>query len=82
MNNLLNILKKNINSIKKVFLVNLTLLFKFFMSSKKIKLSLTIENIYNPNYGLNKEQNHLRLEIAGYIDNVCASMPRIKYIFK
>ena len=53
-----------------------------FMPSRKEKLPLNIEDIYNKNYCLNKEQKHLWLEIIGYIDDFNASMPRIKYIFK
>ena len=53
-----------------------------FMPSRKEKLPLYIEDIYDKNYCLNKDQKHLWLEIIGYIDNVNASMPKIKYIFK
>jgi hypothetical protein len=53
-----------------------------FMPSRKEKLPLNIEDIYKKYYGLDEGQNYLWLEITGYIDNVNASMPRIKYIFK
>ena len=38
-----------------------------FMPNSKNKLPLTIEDIYNKYYGLNELQNHLWLEITGYI---------------
>ena len=58
------------------------IIIQVFMRNIKEKLRLNIEDIYKKNYGLNEGQNHLWIEITGNIDNVNASMPRIKYIFK
>jgi len=54
---------------------------RVFMPNSKNKISLSIEEIYKQNNELDNKINHLWLEIFGYIDNICASMPRIKYIF-
>lgn len=58
------------------------IIIQVFMPSRKEKLPLNIEDIYKKYYGLDEDQKYLWLEITGYIDNVNASMPRIKYIFK
>ena len=53
-----------------------------FMPNKIKKLNLKIEEIYEKNYGLKKDQNYLWLDIVGKKDNIDAVMPKIKYIFK
>ena len=55
---------------------------QLYMPGKKAKLPKLIEDIYEQNNGLNKNQNHLWLEISGVIDSVDVIMPKIKYVFK
>lgn len=52
------------------------------MRNKNNKLSLKIEEIYEKNNGLKKEQKSLWLDISGDINNINVIMPKIKYIFK
>ena len=53
-----------------------------YMPSRVKKLNLKIEEIYEKEYGLKKEQNYLWLDITGKKDNIDVIMPKIKYIFK
>jgi ubiquitin-activating enzyme E1 len=53
-----------------------------YMPSRIKKLNLKIEEIYDNNYGLKKEQNYLWLDITGKKDNIDVVMPKIKYSFK
>jgi ubiquitin-activating enzyme E1 len=53
-----------------------------FMPSKIKKINLKIEEVYENNYGLKKDQSYLWLEITGKKDNIHAIMPKIKYNFK
>ena len=52
------------------------------MRNKNNKLSLKIEEIYEKNNGLKKDQKCLWLDISGDINNINVIMPKIKYIFK
>ena len=53
-----------------------------YMPSRVKKLNLKVEEIYEKNYGLKKQQNYLWLDIVGKKDNIDVMMPKIKYIFK
>ena len=55
---------------------------QLYMPSKKAKFPKLIEDIYEQNNGLNKNQNHLWQEISCVIDSVDVIMPKIKYVFK
>ena len=61
---------------------NFKSIIQMFMPSKKKRLPIRIEEIYEKNCGLKKEQNTLWLEISGEINNINVVMPKIKYIFK
>ena len=56
------------------------------MPSSKQRLNQKIEDIYNnnakPNFKLDKNDNHLFLEIYGDIGDATARMPTFRYIFK
>jgi ubiquitin-activating enzyme E1 len=57
-------------------------IFQIFMPSKKKKLPLHIEKIYENTCALKKEQTSLWLEISGEINNINVVMPKIRYTFK
>ena len=61
---------------------NFKSIIQLFMPSKKKKLPLKIEEIYEQNCELRKDQKSLWLEISGEIDKINVVMPKIKYTFK
>lgn len=61
---------------------NLKIIIQMFMPSKKKKLPINIEEIYENNFGKKILENHLWLDVSGEINNINVCMPKIKYIFK
>jgi len=61
---------------------NLKSIIQLSLPSKEMKLSMRIEDIYDKNNGLKKDQKSIWLEISGEINNISVIMPKIKYTFK
>ena len=61
---------------------NFKSIIQLYMPSKKNKLPLKIEDIYEKNNTLKKDQKSLWLEISAESDNISVIMPKIKYTFK
>ena len=74
--------KKEYNVNIQAIALNFKSIIQLFLPSKKKRLPLKIEEIYDQINGLKKDQNNLWLEISGEIDKINVIMPKIKYTFK
>jgi ubiquitin-activating enzyme E1 len=61
---------------------NMKSIIQLFMPNKKEKFPLKIEDIYDKNNGLKKNQKSLWLDISGEINNINVVKTKIKYTFK